>query len=315
MLSKAYRRIRSCLGKWKPLALLGLRAKAAMLGMSLRLEGGSNGRIRICSGDRTVLVASRHYPYVQDILEDFDYHFDAVGNQLIDGKRTVDYSCPVEHVLKPSGRPFFFTSFPESDATTSLYLEHARLSPGDIVFDVGAYCGATSHSFSHAVGPQGRVFAFEPDANNFEALQKNLARHELSNVTPIAKGLWSETTTLMFQSEGNLGSAVSSTAGRKTSLAMIPVISLDDAIEETEISRLDFVKIDIEGAEVAVLKHAVSFWTRFHPDFMIEPHMVDGRVCTDEVCRILAGHGYRCEIIPQAGLHLPLIFATANDVT
>lgn len=313
MFSKLYHRLQTWVGKNKPLAMMALRAMALARGMRVRVEEkGDDERIRISSGDRVILLASRHYPYVRDILDDFDYYFEAVECQIKDGLRMVDYSRPAEHVLKPSGLKFFFTSLPESDCTTGLYLDKAKLRPGDVVLDLGAYCGATAYFFSRLVGEEGRVISFEPDPHNFLALQRNIATHGLRNVLPINKGLWSAAASLVFQAEGNLGSSVATVTKRRTALQTVSVISLDDAIEEAGLTRLDFVKMDIEGAEATVLEHARKFWQHFRPDFMIEPHLVGGELSTQSVCEILKRHGYECQIIPQARLRLPLIYATAR---
>jgi len=51
---------------------------------------------------------------------------------------------------------------------------------GDIVFDIGAYVGDTALWFSKAVGPQGKVYAFEPEPSNFEKLKANLERNKVT---------------------------------------------------------------------------------------------------------------------------------------
>lgn len=313
MLSRLYYRLRTRLGKCRPLALAALRARAALQGMRLRLEADRDGtRLRISCEDRAVLLALHHYTYVQDVLDDFDYYFSAVECRVVAGVRVVDFSSPAEHVLKPSGRRFWFTSLPEAEFTTSLYLERTPLRAGAVVFDIGAYCGATSYHFAQLVGDRGQVFSFEPDGANFRALQQNVRAHDLRNVTLVPKGVWSVTTTLSFQAESNLGSAIADLSGRQTALQTVSVLSLDDTIHETGIKQLDFVKLDVEGAEIAILEHAGEFWDRFRPDFVIEPHRVHGEMTTPRIGAVLRRYGYRCEVLPQAHLRLPLIFATAR---
>ena len=313
MASVIYNRARTYMGKCKPLALAALRVRALAQGMVVRTEGtAEQQRICIRSRDRMVILAAHHYHYVQDILDDFDYYFGAVECREEKGTRVVDFSRPAEHVLSPSGLKFFFTSLPESCVTTELYTGRAPLHRGDIVFDVGAFCGATAYFFSKTVGDEGRVFSFEPDPHNFLALQRNIASHRLRNVTAINKGLWSTTTSLDFQAEGNLGSSVATRTGRRNSLRRVSVLSLDDALDENCPTRLDFIKMDIEGAEVEVLKGAKRLWERFRPDLVIEPHLVNGVLTTSSVCHLLKERGYECEIMAQARLRLPLIYASAG---
>ena len=81
------------------------------------------------------------------------------------------------HRLRPSGLSLRFTALPEPECTSETYLQHARLAPGDLVLDLGAYCGGTTLAFARAVGPGGHVVAFEPDPANAAALRENVARH------------------------------------------------------------------------------------------------------------------------------------------
>jgi len=64
------------------------------------------------------------------------------------------------------------------DAYTHWYLPGA----GDVVWDAGAHAGASSYFLAQLVGPSGKVYAFEPDDDNFEYLLRNIEMHHLTNV-------------------------------------------------------------------------------------------------------------------------------------
>ena len=164
------------------------------------------------------------------------------------------------------------------------------------------------------MGGGGKVLTFEPDSNNYEALTRNIAAHQLTNVTAFNMGIWSVTTTLSFQAEGNLGSSIAMPNGRTSNLHSISVISLDDLVEKCGLERLDFAKFDIEGAELSALAAASNAWWRLRPKMVIEPHVVNGTVCTEALCEILRYRGYAIQILPQAKLRLPLIYAEPKSI-
>jgi FkbM family methyltransferase len=242
----------------------------------------------------------------------FDYYHNAVQSQVGEGRAVVDYSAPRIHTLSRSGVAFLFTSLPESDESTQTYLSALQPRPGETVLDLGAYCGASAYFIAKLVGDSGLVLSFEPDEENFRALIKNIRTHALANVTAIPKGVWSETTTLTFQSEGNMGSAAASITGRETNLKKVSVLSLADVAALCSGRRIDAIKMDIEGAELAVLRHAGEFLLAHRlPRLVIEPHFIDGRMVTEELRTILHGYGYQTRLLSQGVQNWPLISAYA----
>jgi FkbM family methyltransferase len=225
------------------------------------------------------------------------------------GVAVVDYSRPALQKLARSGVEFEFPSLPESDESTEIYLSYLAVKPGDAVLDLGAYAGASAYFFAKAAGTDGIVVAFEPDEINFQYLKANIARHHLTTVRPVEKGVWSETTSLQFQAEGNLGSSAATISGRKSNVKWVPVLSLEAAAQLTEGKRVAAIKMDIEGAEVAVLKQAGGFLRQHRPRLVIEPHSVDGKMVTEEVCQILQSYGYVTERLSQGSQNWPLIAA------
>lgn len=140
------------------------------------------------------------------------------------------------------------------------------IKPGAVVVDAGAYIGDHTIAYARAVGLEGFVFAFEPNPVAFECLEYNMK--PFSNVTCFKQGLGSKTETKgITQYDGNYG-INHITEGYGTSIT---------SIDELELFGLDFLKIDVEGYEMEILKGAYETIKKFKPVMLIEIN-----VCTLE---------------------------------
>ncbi|MAY65822.1 MAG: hypothetical protein CMM77_01695 [Rhodospirillaceae bacterium] len=129
--------------------------------------------------------------------------------------------------------------------------------PGDVAVDIGGNLGEWMAPLAAAVGTEGRVFTFEPVPVLADALEKTarLNGHEvtvevLRSAVADATGEASFNVTMAAGGDGALSGL--STAGSAT----VPTITLDDFMAERGLSRLDLIKIDVEGAERRVLEGA-----------------------------------------------------------
>ncbi|MBS1205713.1 MAG: hypothetical protein H6R25_2612 [Proteobacteria bacterium] len=128
-----------------------------------------------------------------------------------------------------------------------------RLQDDEVYVDCGAYDGDSVLAFLKAAEKQGvkkpaKILAFEPEEKNFELLKNaNIGDVKL---TAINKGVWSENTTLRFESGMDVSSRLSEGEGNTS----IDVISIDSALEGS--NHATFIKMDIEGAELEALKGA-----------------------------------------------------------
>ena len=138
---------------------------------------------------------------------------------------------------------------------------------GDIVFDIGAYVGDTALWFSKAVGPQGKVYAFEPKPSNFTKLKSNLERHKVTNVIPLQLAL-SENEGEMRVASG-ASSSVITQAGTGTS---VKITTIDKFVEANKLPRVDFIKMDVEGHELKVLEGAHETIQTFKPSLALSAY-------------------------------------------
>jgi FkbM family methyltransferase len=279
-------------------------AKSLMIGLQFGRD-----QIEIRKSKCEIRINHKHEAYLADMINFFDYYHGAVVSEINNGISVVDYSQPRLQRLTRSGVEFEFPSLPESDESTETYMEALDLQPGEAVFDLGAYAGASAYFLSKAVGKDGIVVSFEPDETNYHYLIANIARHQLTNVRAIKKGIWNETTVLEFQAEGNMGSSAVSMTGRKSNVKAVPVVSLEDAVTLAGIPRVTAIKMDIEGAEITILRTAAHFLQTHRPKLVIEPHVVEGKMATEEICQILRDNAYQVELLHQGVQDWPLIAA------
>lgn len=115
------------------------------------------------------------------------------------------------------------------------------------IIDCGANIGL-SVIYCKEACPGARIVAFEPDDRNFDLLQVNISSFGYSNVLLRKEAVWIENTQLNFTGSGSMSSRIGETQEIDTKI--VKAIRLKDLLVET----VDFLKIDIEGAEYTVLK-------------------------------------------------------------
>lgn len=134
----------------------------------------------------------------------------------------------------------------EADLTDQYIIPQVAIMEGDYVIDGGAFTGDTAAFMSKMVGEKGKVFSFEPTDDSYNKLvSKNFA-----NTVCINKGLHECKRELFFTSED-------SPAANRISE------------EGNSIEKIDYIKMDIEGSEVAALKGADNTIKKFHPNLAI----------------------------------------------
>ena len=252
--------------------------------------------------DTVLRVKNTHQEHLRYLVDNFDYFADSVIPLRVDGMNLIDISGPRYHRLTGFGTiPFLFPSLTEPYSTTAEYLDFAKLKAGETVLDLGAYAGVTTIIFAQLVGSSGRVYGFEADEVNFECARLNceMAAHVMGagNIELISKAVWSHNNGLVFSGDGSMGSAVRDIVGRKFGTdRRVESVRIQDFAQEQGISRIDFVKMDVEGAEAEVLKSSAGCLHELGARLIVEPHRVNGVLLTEECCRLLTAHGYKVHV-------------------
>jgi FkbM family methyltransferase len=126
-----------------------------------------------------------------------------------------------------------------------IYRQSLRSEP--LIFDCGANIGL-SVIYMKQLYPGATIVAFEPDDRNFELLQKNVLSLNYKNVSLRKEAVWIENTELQFADTGSMSSRIEQGSTGKTKA--VKAIRL----KELMTGPVDFLKLDIEGAEYEVLK-------------------------------------------------------------
>lgn len=236
-----------------------------------------DGVISFQKEKKEIRIAATDFPYAQDMIIHHEAYYSAV---FPNAQGVVDYSCPRIHRYMKSGVEFQLPSIAEEEDAISSYFRWFKPEPGDLVFDLGANAGVSTYFLSQAVGSTGNVFAFEPDPIAWESLMHNIKTLNMRNVHPVQKAVAGKAGQLKFQSEGSLGSALSSVASRNGTRGtmLVDAITLADACELAG-DKPTFVKMDIEGAELEVIASALELLRDSSMQFAVDTnHKVGGEL-------------------------------------
>jgi len=164
----------------------------------------------------------------------------------------------------------------------------ATIRPGDSVYDVGANVGIYSLVASLKAGSAGAVYAFEPLARNLHYLRRHLILNRLQNCR-IMEVAVSDAEGIQRFSAASWGHAMARFC--EDGELEIPTVTLDGCIYGAkEMRPPNVIKIDVEGAELLVLRGASRALTEYHPCLFIEDHGGQQHLeCRD----FLAAMGYR----------------------
>lgn len=156
------------------------------------------------------------------------------------------------------------------EPATSAAIYH-YIKPGMNVIEGGACCGYHALNIAKAVGSEGKVFCFEANPVLVEILKKNVEINGYQGYVEITHaGIWSEEAVMSFPMLGaGLGGASFKNPYQLAVAPTVPVrmVSLDDMFSD---DRIDFIRMDIEGAEIEALRGAKGILSRQRPGMILE---------------------------------------------
>ena len=184
----------------------------------------------------------------------------------------------------------------------TMFLE-TIIQPGWIMFDIGVNIGSHSLMASKHIGPLGRIYAFDISEEEIRKFQRNLDLNQISNVEPVLNAISDHPGKVRItetRDAGETSLALSGQTGRE-----VNATTLDEFTSTRKITRLDIIKIDIEGAEVKFLNGGATTLKQLQPILMMELNHSALERFGHEVSvpvNILKGLGYRLFRCQRRGL-------------
>jgi FkbM family methyltransferase len=124
---------------------------------------------------------------------------------------------------------------------------------GEVLLDIGAHIGKYALGMARIVGENGIVLAIEPNPANYQALRKNIQLNNLKNVIALNLAAWDTDCTLELFT-GHLAGHHSTKINWKLGANEVKARAMDNVLNENEVKKMDWIKIDVEGAEWEVLR-------------------------------------------------------------
>lgn len=176
------------------------------------------------------------------------------------------------------------------------------------IIDCGANIGM-SVIYMKQQFPQAEIIAFEPDETNFSLLNKNINSFGYSNVLLYKEAIWNENTTLQFSNESSMGSKIEIDTTSNT--IAVKAVRLKDFLNR----QVDFLKIDIEGAENVVIKD-IADNLHFVKNMFLEYHgTFDQNKELVKMINIISDAGFNFYIKEAASIYETPFYRTRNPYT
>lgn len=214
-------------------------------------EGKTVGELPVISLDRLPDCAEKEICVVISSYKNGQEMTAALYDGGISGDRIVDAGNVIYHLTEGA-----------------IYFDLGQMNPqvsGEFFIDAGCYDGFTTKEFLRWCKNNGYAYCFEPDRINVEnvrrTLSDNTGRYEL-----VEKALWSETTMLSMNARGDFATSVALPNHDDWLQERVEAVALDDFLADKKVT---FIKMDIEGAEMAALLGAREIITKQKPKLAI----------------------------------------------
>ncbi|WP_327269030.1 FkbM family methyltransferase [Streptomyces sp. NBC_01218] len=181
------------------------------------------------------------------------------------------------------------------------------LQPGDIFVDVGANIGYYSLMASRSVGRSGRVIAIEASPAFHDLLRANVTLNQATNIRTVNEAVSDRSELLHFilASSANMGAnSIVPYAGEAESQIDVPARPLPDILRSSELAAARVIKVDVEGAEGAVVRGLLPALALLRPDAELAIEVTPERLAklgetAQELLDVLAAHGFHPYRLPN----------------
>lgn len=181
-------------------------------------------------------------------------------------KNAIVYINGIKYVLTDSGSVETVSQRHETEVYRYLI---SKMKEGDVFIDVGAHVGKYALQAAKIVGRRGLVIAIEPFSGNYAALLKGISLNNLKNVIALNIAAWNENCQLrLFIAEVSSHHSVKKNSDLE--FIQVEAQTIDSILEELNVTKCDWIKIDTEGAEYEILKGLKKCLRNIRPKFIIE---------------------------------------------
>lgn len=230
---------------------------------------------------------------IKEIVKWHYYNFMSPKNTSFELIKGIDnkfiYKTTIQDLSINTNEPLYFV------VPDFKYYQHFyKVKNKDVVIDAGSNCGHLSILFSKIIGKEGIVYAFEPDQFNILKINNNIIlNNDLSkNIIIESLLLWNENKLIDFYESGTVGSSAVWIPD-KDKCVKKESIRIDDWVFNNNIEKLNFIKMDIEGAEIEALEGCVQTLRNLSPNFAIASyHIVNGEPTYIQVEEFFKKHNY-----------------------
>ena len=170
--------------------------------------------------------------------------------------------------------------------------EKFKIKKDDTVIDIGAHIGYFT-IFAAKNSYQGTIYSIEPYRESFETLKKNLELNDLTNVKPFHAAISkaTEQVTLYINKNNQIGNSIFKT-DETTESEKVDSFSLGDFVKNNKIEKIDFLKIDCEGAEFEILLNLDHQILQKIDKIVSEMHPKIENFKIEDVKEFLTSHGF-----------------------
>jgi FkbM family methyltransferase len=172
----------------------------------------------------------------------------------------------IKYYLSDRRLESFFTLSSEYEKYLWNYFKPAG---GDVFVDVGAHIGKYALQVARIVGDEGRVIALEPHLGNFRALLKGIQLNGFRNITALNVAAWDRECKLQLF-VGDASTYHSAKIDRGLGYIDVQAQTIDQIIAKLRIKHVDWIKIDVEEAEIEVLRGLRKTLSTYAPRLIVE---------------------------------------------
>jgi len=165
-----------------------------------------------------------------------------------------------------------------------------EITPGSVIYDIGANVGYFSLLAAVLAGEGGKVYAFEPLPRNVAFLRRHKNLNQMDMIEVIEAAVSDHSGTASF----DLGASTAMGHIAEEGELEVKMVSLDDLLSEGAIRPPEYMKVDVEGAEFLALSGAETLLREYHPLLFLDTHNPEAHQATIGMLREL---GYQFEVL------------------